>query len=224
VELQNLKAYYQNGTKKFLVVVVNCINNGVDYTGLTEIDLKAEIRKDDVEDDNDGLYNIIVNCGATLKYNFLITRDDGSSVSSEPTDYKRIWFMWEGNVENGIFSGTGLDENEEITYSVNINFSDDLDTIKHISLNKIEEYNRDEYTGSYSYSINLDNIAMTWSNNYGERKWSYVDQSVCDYITFLDYFGEINLQNGDRHTLTLIEYSCEARAKFEVTCKKLSSP
>jgi hypothetical protein len=154
----------------------------------------------------------------------LITRADGSTYNSEQTEYKRIWFMWEGNIENGIFNATGLDDNEEITFSVNINFSDDLDTIKHISLNKIEVYNRDEYTGTYTYKLNFDNIVKTWSNSYGDKHWSYADQSVCDYITFLEYSGETYHQNGDKHTSTLIDYSCEERARFEVYITKISSP
>lgn len=138
VEIQNLKGFYQNGTKKFLVVVVNCINNGVDYTGQTEIDLVAKIKSNgetgwDVSKSNRCLVKINieghmkeVKAGTTNEYDM----DLGAGVNAAIGSFSGNTFVgdWNNDYDSFNFNYTGtvtVTLNDELTMVTSVDWTED---------------------------------------------------------------------------------------------------
>jgi len=95
--IPGLKNYYDNGTRQFLVVVVNSMHNGTDYLGNSNIELKMEVKVEEKE------YNY---CSVSVRTNYDIY-DDGTLWGENDFSADRtIDHGYNGNMVDGVFTGT----------------------------------------------------------------------------------------------------------------------
>ena len=213
IEIQNLKGFYQNGTKKFLVVVVNCINNGVDYTGVTNIYLTAKIKSDNGNVNMDGYYMCYINHLALYDLLSEKTGSDGSYESQTFTS-QEMGFAEDvyGNIENYSFHGDYQDSIKSMT--VDIRFNNNYENIESISVTLTFESNISYYSYSCD-SIKAVNIPRAdQSQPYRIRGSSY-----CSSLTIADH-KSTNTWQESGITYTRVEtttgFSCNDKSYIDV--------
>lgn len=193
IKLQNLKEYYQNDTKKFLVVVVNCINNGVDYTGVTEIDLNTRIKSKNEPEPVviEGNYRCFITSHALHD---LIMEKTGSDGSYESETYTSIDVGFDatsyGDINN--YSFIGYYEDSVTTTSVDIRFDNEYESIESISvIHSIENNNE---VGNYYHSFDAVNVPeVEWSDDID---CSIIGSNYCNSLQMSDYTWSVTYSNG----------------------------
>lgn len=181
-------------------IAANCDNDGVDYTN-------------DIDDDNDGIYDRIENnCSSTSAAN---------AISSDPVLYNRagrlLFFDWNGELQNGQTSTMVIDG---VTYTAVVsNYRDALpskNTYHWFNGNRYKLTNN--YTGYKAYGGDI----LTWNGakaglmygSPGNEGW-YVDGLQFDGI----YEWTVTVtatKNGASYPLTLVAFDMESSNSDQV--------
>ena len=217
IEIPNLETYYQNGTKKFLVVVVNCINNGVDYTGVTEIDLTAKIKsyKDNIE----GNYNCQINHFAV--FDFLVEKK-GSDGSLETETFPSVEY---GVVESHIYgeiinySFVGSYQDGPLSAAINISFSNNYESIESLYFTRSFE---SDIEAKYSYDT-LRVVDLPKEDGYADIDYSIMGTSYCTILKRANYTETRNWNEaGITYTKvrTITGFTCNDMSGISVTFSK----
>jgi hypothetical protein len=220
--IPNLKQYYDNGTRQFLVVVVNSMHNGTDYLGDSNIELKMEVKVEE----ND--YNY---CSVSVRTNYDI-HDDGTlwGVNDFSAD-RTIDHGFNGNMVDGIFTGTAYPTDQfGNTYTGNIN----------VNLNgSINSFSMELTENKY-----IENHTLYWGKNVTEvgnykiqggggipsisdSQYKVEGSSTCSHLTENNFTRYLEIFNPYSGTLenTVNEsstnsYSCNGGSYISITFSK----
>ena len=178
VEIQNLKGFYKNGTRKFLVVVVNCINNGIDYTGKTEIDLVAKIQSDKEVLEFNTCYSDVYVKG---RYNYV----------SPDTNYTgndaliNLGAIYKGSFSNNTFSASYFNTvgpNLTITGSIEAVLDEQQTSI--VNFNWNESHVNSVYQWTKTKALSAQNIPMSSSSD-SRMTFVVIGETVVEQIITL---------------------------------------
>jgi hypothetical protein len=200
-EIENLKDYYDNNMRQFLVCLVNSTITSEDYLGQSDIDLTIEITPKTTISDFDLTYT---KCIATIAINAnLEVETEGSTenktelliFSSETTIGS-----FEGNTYTGSYYtpafGGGYFSGEII-----LTLNETLDTIKTATFTGLDE--NPDWGIRWEKGFTATNIPIhQWENNV--FTFPYEDTNVCSSIESVHY---IYKQNSG--TTTYINHTCD---------------
>ncbi|VAX29644.1 hypothetical protein MNBD_IGNAVI01-1594, partial [hydrothermal vent metagenome] len=198
LEIPNLKEYYDNNMRQFLVVLVNCLG-GSPFLGESDIDLTIKINKKD-----ESILSL-TKCIVSVKTLTVIHREfnDGSQddlikYTTFLSDYALGSFN--GNVYTGTYDIYGVQG------TIIITLNDAQNEI--LSINWQKTYN----DGSGETSFTGMNIPLS-SNISGE--FSLLGSTVCGAISALTYSGQTSSE-----TFNLQSFSCDEESHIYVNFSK----
>jgi hypothetical protein len=219
IEIPNLKAYYLNGTRKVLVVVVNTINNGVDYTGQTEIEfiaktkIEKEVKAPDYNSCGIGIY-----CGARHVYS---TPESSYETTNNKVGFG-TWTKYSGGFSGNTFTGSFIKSWDSSTNPLTISgsisavFNEDYSEILSINWSETSQSQSipNGISGSTNTTFSGKNIPLDKS------EWGTVFQvkmeETCDHI---DSFTDTQSStNGLSYTMP--EYWCNGDSKIYISFSK----
>lgn len=220
--IPNLKQYYDNGIRQFLVVVVNSMHNGTDYLGNSDIELNMEV-KVEVND-----YNY---CSVSVRTNYDI-HDDGTLWGENDFSTDRtIYHGYNGNLVNGIFTGTAYPTDEfgnTYTGSINVNLNGSVNSFSmELTENKFIE-NSQLYWGKNVIEVGNYKIqGGSGIQSISDSQYKVEGSTTCSHLTennFTRYLEIINPYSGTLENTvnesSTNSYSCNGGSYISITFSK----
>lgn len=208
---KSLKNYYDEGTRKFLVVVVNSIHNATDYLGKTDIELQMRITKNGPTPD----YNqcgIVVYCGTRYAYTTPDTSYESVNNKVSNGTWQRYPGSFSGNTFNASYHKSWDSQTNPLTITgtITATFNNDYTMITTVTWNETHTTNH----ASSSEDLTATNIPLD------ELEWGTIYQvkgeETCNHITTLT-----DVQNApDGLSWTLPEYWCNGDSKIYISFSK----
>ncbi|NOX65595.1 MAG: hypothetical protein GXO85_07305 [Chlorobi bacterium] len=198
-EIPDLKDYYDNNMRQFLVALVNSNFTSINYIGESDIDLEIKVTpKEQKVQFNRCTFSY------TITHNVHYEYRTSEGVTSD-ADYSKLvhtFGFFEGSLQGNIFSGSfeeddGLGNTVNQTVTVVLNSSQD--TLTNFSIT---------HTEVSTYSDNISNIfkSMSGANlrktgNDGERIiFSVEGPNTCDYVITSDFTENVRYESGSAWT------------------------
>lgn len=214
VIIPNLKNYYDNGIRKFLVVVVNSTHNSTDYLGTTNIDLTVKV--DQTKYNRSRIWYKVVH-----NLHEVINESDGDQTIKDYSSDVSTAGFFEGDVVNNIFNGSYQADidgvNQQWTMTAELN--DDKNLLESFSMTYSVDNLSGTTTTSVLWSINGANLIKT-SDNSDLLKFKIDGENTCNYITLSDFTSYSRYEGINNYwktwDVTTTSYSCDANSFIEV--------
>lgn len=215
---RKLKEYYNDGIRQFLVVVVNSSHNGTDYLGITDIDLKIEVKKEaPVPDFN--------RCGLTIKsgakYDY-VTPDNAYSTENDG-NVNSTWEAYPGTFSGNTFTASyyrNWDSQTNpltITGSITATFNEDYSTITNIVWNQTHVAGTSASpNGIGTKSIDLNATDIPFDPNEYFPVYQVKMEQTCDHIN--SYTDTQTAPQGLGWTMP--DYWCNGDSKISISFSK----
>lgn len=191
----NLKQYWDDGTKQFLVVLVNSRETSSDYLGYTDINLTVSFKKQKI-------YNRLL-----IDYRILNNRHNeqtgisGTTTTWESTgDHQRDEAIFEGSLIEDTFTGSSTVVEDTPTssritnYSATVTFNTDKTKIESFAMTSVKKDEWWHTTGDHNDVLDVvkriggGNLEKAiYPGSEGTNIFRAVGESTCNYISLVDY-------------------------------------